>query len=84
MKVVTKVRFREKDNYSVVHEMGSVFECSDERGKYLVNLGFVDPYKEPKAVEVKAEAEQPAPEQPKETKRKKKKTMPFGDNESAE
>lgn len=81
MKVVTKVRFREKDDYSIVHEVGSVFECSEERGKYLVNLGFVESYKEPKAVKVEKET---TAEQPKEAKRKKKNTMPFGDNEATE
>jgi hypothetical protein len=72
MKVRTKIRFREKDDFKVVHEIGSEFECNDERGKYLIDLGFVEKVKEaPKA--------EPKVEQPKAEKGKKK-AKPFVDD----
>ena len=57
MKVETISRFRDKESNNALHEVGDTFECSDERGAYLVGLGF--------AKEVKDKAEQPKDEQPK-------------------
>jgi len=74
MKVRTLNRFREKDNYNVVHEVGSVFECDNERGNYLCGLGFVEKLKDEQKVEKPAEA--PKAEAKKEGK---KKVKPFVD-----
>lgn len=57
MKVRTINRFREKDNFSVIHEVGSEFECTNERGTYLQQLGFVEIVREKQP-----EAEEPSTE----------------------
>ena len=58
-KVRTLVKFREKDNYAVVHEVGDIFECTSERAEYLISLGFVEAVKpaasKPAAVEEKVD-----------------------------
>lgn len=45
MKVKTLRRFRDKDNFNNIHEVGSEFECTNERGNYLIGLGFVEKVK---------------------------------------
>lgn len=61
MKVRTLQRFREKDDFSIIHEVGSEFECSEERGAYLQELGFVENVR-PKKVEEQTERVEPKPE----------------------
>lgn len=69
MRVKTLIRFREKDNYNVVHEVGSEYECTDERGEYLAKLGFVEVLK-PKNVAKPADDEPKLEFKPKEKKNK--------------
>lgn len=71
MKVRTINRFREKDNFSVIHEVGSEFECTNERGTYLQRLGFVELVIEAPAEEKVAEPETA------EVNPKNKKNKPF-------
>lgn len=47
-KVRTIVRFRERTNYAIVHEVDSVFECTEERAAELIKLGFVVPLEKKK------------------------------------
>lgn len=65
MKVRTLQRFREKEDYSIIHEVGSEFECSDERGGYLARLGFVEEIRPKKAEEQPEKAEPKAERKPK-------------------
>ena len=86
MKVKTLKRFRDKDNYGNIHEIGSEFECTNERGNHLIGLGFVEKVKEPKAkaeeLDLKVETQEETPEKevaetPKPNHSGKKKNRPY-------
>lgn len=50
--------FREKMDYKTIRNVGDIIECTDERGKYLIERGFAEQVRvEPHKVEAEPSSE---------------------------